>query len=301
MAGPTEAGLRKTRQGHLPVVGMGVMMAVLATPCSFAILAAALAWAQVQPLPLATLGIVAIGLGMAVPHALLVAFPTLVNKLPKPGRWMELLRQGMGLLLLPVALWLIFAGVEDTYPGWVIAYAVVLTGCLWIWGKWVRYDAPLVRKLVVRSLAAALAVVAGLWMLSPPKPTAVVFEPFSHQRINDAHRDGQTVLVKFTSATCLSCIWLDRTVYADQAVAAELTRRNIVALKADTTDADTPASRMLRERFRGAPPLTVLLGPRGTKPIRLDGKFTKADLLETLEALSPSKPSDINNNAGDNP
>jgi len=278
----TQAGPQQARQGYPAVVGMGVMMAVLATSCSFAILAAVLAWAQVQPLGLATLGIIAIGIGMAAPHAVLVAFPVLVNKLPKPGRWMELLREGMGLALLPVAIWLIFAGAEDAYPGWVIAYAVVLMICLWIWGKWVRYDASLVRKLIVRGLAVVLAAAAGFWMLSPPRPIAVAFEPFSRQRIDDAHRNGQVVLVKFTSATCLSCIWLDRTVYSDPEVAAELTRRNIVTIKADTTDAGTPASRMLKERFRGAPPLTVLLWPDGGKPTRLDGKFTKADLFEAL-------------------
>ena len=282
VANRAQAGPQQARQGCPAVVGMGVMMAVLATPCSFPILAAALAWAQVQPLFFATLGIIAIGIGMAAPHAVLVAFPKLLNKLPKPGPWMELLRQGMGLLLLPVAIWLIFAGAEDTYAGWVIAYAVVLMICLWIWGKWVRYDASLGRKLVVRGLAVVLAVAAGIWMLSPPKPIAVAFEPFSHQRMDDALGSGRTVLLKFTSATCLSCIWLDRTVYNDPHVAEELSRRNILALKADTTDADMPASKMLKERFGGAPPLTVLLRPGETKPTRLDGKFTKADLLEAL-------------------
>ena len=279
---------RKT-QGHLAVAGMGLMMAVLATPCSFAILAAALTWAQFQPLALATLGIIMIGVGMAAPHAVLVAFPNLVNKLPKPGRWMELLREGMGLILLPVALWLILAGSEDTYTGWVIAYAIVLAMCLWIWGKWVRYDASLRRKLIVRGLAVMLAVAAGFWMLSPSRPLAVAFEPFNHQRIDDAHRNGQAVLLKFTSATCVSCIILDRTVYNDAQVAEELARRNIVAMKADTTDADSPASKMLKDRFRGAPPLTVILAPGGARPIRLEGKFSKADLLKALDAAAEDR------------
>lgn len=287
LAGLGQGGAQ-ANQGYLAVTGMGVMMALLATPCSFAILAVALAWAQTQPLWLGTLAILAIGVGMAAPHAALVAVPNLVNKLPKPGPWMEMLRHGMGLLLLPVAVWLIFAGSKDTYPGWVIAYAVVLTICLWVWGKWVRYDAPLGRKLVVRGLAVLLAVAAGIWMLTPSKPTAVAFEPFSHQRIDDAHSQGQTVLVKFTSATCLSCIWLDRTVYNDPEVAAELDRRGIVTVKADTTDANTPAAKMLKQRFRGAPPLTVLLPPDAAEPVRLDGKFTKAKLFEALKAIGPS-------------
>ena len=81
-----------------------------------------------------------------------------------------------------------------------------------------------------------------------------------------------------------SCIWIDHTVYDSPAVADELSARNIVAMKADVTDAGTPASRMLYERFGGAPPLTVLLTPDGRTPVRFDGKFSKDDLFKALAA-----------------
>ena len=42
-------------------VGMGFLAAVLSTPCSFGILAAAFAWAQAQGLALGTLAIMVIG------------------------------------------------------------------------------------------------------------------------------------------------------------------------------------------------------------------------------------------------
>jgi len=282
LAAADPGGGAKSR-GHVASLGMGMMMAVLATPCSFAILAKALAWAQIVPLWLGTLAILMIGVGMAFPHAVLAAFPQLVERLPRPGRWMELFKQSIGFLLLPVAVWLIFAGSDDAYPGWVIAYGVVLTACLWVWGTWVRYDASPGRKIVVRGLAVLLAAGAGFAMLRPPARLAVPFEAFDTGRIEQAHRDNRTVLIKFTSATCLSCLWLDRTVFSDPEVAAEIARRNIVALKADTTDAGTPASLMLRRRFRGAPPLTVLLPPGGGKPVRIDGKFTKARLFQAFD------------------
>ena len=270
------------KQGHLSSAGMGFMMAVLATPCSFAILAQAMAWAQIVPLWLGTVAILTIGVGMASPHAVLVALPNLVSKLPKPGRWMELFKQSMGFLLLPVAIWLIFAGSEDTYPGWVVAYAVVLALCLWVWGTWVRFDATFRRKLLVRGLAAALAVGGGIWMLTPAKASVITMEKFSTQRIDAARKENRLVLVKFTSATCLSCLVVDRTVYSDPEVARRLHEHNAVVIKADTTDAAAPASKMLKQQFGGAPPLTVLFPPGGGKPIRLDGKFTKADLFKAL-------------------
>ncbi|MDO8302117.1 MAG: cytochrome c biogenesis protein CcdA, partial [Sedimentisphaerales bacterium] len=73
--------------GYGGSIGMGFLAALLSTPCSFAILTAAFAWAQTQALWLATVAIMIIGLGMAAPYALLTSMPSLLKHLPKPGRW----------------------------------------------------------------------------------------------------------------------------------------------------------------------------------------------------------------------
>ena len=261
-------------------------MAILATPCSFAILALALAWAQLQPLWLGTLTILLIGVGMASPHALLTAVPNLLSALPKPGAWMEKLKQTMGFVLLPVAIWLIGTLTSDSYVVWVIAYAVVVVFGLWIWGTWVRYDAPLRRKVIVRGLAVAMVVLAGWWMLRPALPLAVQFEPFDAERIASAGRDDTPVLVKFTASWCLSCKWVDATIYDDPAVAQQLTERGVVAMKADVTNHGSAASKFLAANFGGAPPLTVIYPPYSRPPILLEGKFSQAELTEALGAAT---------------
>ncbi|MCK4277187.1 MAG: thioredoxin family protein, partial [Phycisphaerae bacterium] len=280
-----EAGADR-RKGHLGTVGMGLMMAILATPCSFAILALALAWAQLQPLWLGTLTILLIGVGMASPHALLTAAPNLLSVLPKPGVWMEKLKQTMGFVLLPVAVWLIGTLTSDSYVVWVIAYAVVVVFGLWIWGTWVRYDAPLRRKVIVRGPAVAMVVLAGWWMLRPPLPLAVQFDPFDAERIASAGRDDTPVLVKFTASWCLSCKWVDAAIYDDPAVAQQLTERGVVAMKGDVTNRSSPASKFLAANFGGAPPLTVIYASGARSPILLEGKFSKAELTEALGAAT---------------
>jgi thiol:disulfide interchange protein len=271
------------KREHLTSAGMGLMMAILATPCSFAILAAAFAWAQTQPLWLGSLAIGLIGVGMAAPHALLTAFPDLVKKLPRPGPWMEHLKQSMGFLLLLVAIWLIGTLSEDTYPAWVTAYGVVLAFALWVWGKWVRYDATVARKLAVRGSAVALAVAAGFWMLPAPSPGAVKLVEFNEARIAAARGGGQTVLVKFTASWCMSCKIVDLTIYNDKEVAERLAAGKVLAVKGDVTRSEMPANDMLYRRFRGAPPLTVILPPGKGRPIFLPGKFSQADLFAALD------------------
>jgi len=284
-------GAASRREGHLKSAGMGFMMAVLATPCSFAILAGALAWAQLQPTWLGTLALVLIGVGMAAPHALLIFFPSLLKKLPKPGRWMELFRHAMGFLLLPVVIWLISTLSENSYPFWVAAYAVVLVFALWMWAHWVRYDAPPRRKLIVRGLAVAMAVAGGVWMLRPPRETGMVtkFVPYDAAEIADARRSGRIVLLKFTASWCTSCIIVEHTVYRDRQVDAAMAARDVLAVKADVTDRNSPAARLLYKQFRGSPPLTVIYPPGAdVRPIGLVGKFTPGKLIEILTGIAPA-------------
>ena len=73
------------RAGFAGSVGMGFLAAVLSTPCSFAILAFVLAWAQTQPIPLATITILLIGVGMALPYVILTAIPGLLEKYQSPA------------------------------------------------------------------------------------------------------------------------------------------------------------------------------------------------------------------------
>jgi len=272
---------------HLASCGMGLMMAVLSTPCSFAILAVAFAWAQTQPLWLGSLAITLIGVGMAAPHAVLTALPGLVEKLPRPGIWMEHLKKSMGFILLLVAVWLIGTLCPDTYAGWVSGYAVVLAFALWVWGSWVRYDAPRARKLAIRGSAVALAVLAGYWMLRPSQPAAVALEPFDEARIASARKAGRVVVVKFTASWCLSCRVVDATIYNDKEVADRFAADGVLAVKGDVTRAELPANDMLYRRFRGAPPLSVVFPPRG-EPLFLVGKFSKGELFAALDKAKGS-------------
>ena len=119
-----------------------------------------IAWAQAQPLLPATVAIMVIGVGMAVPYAILTSMPGLLKRLPRAGRWMEIFKQAIGFVLLVIAVKLIGALPEARRMG-VLYFAVVLGFCVWMWGGWVSYNTKLLRKWLIRIIAMVLAVVAG--------------------------------------------------------------------------------------------------------------------------------------------
>jgi thiol:disulfide interchange protein len=281
-----ESTVQSARGGHFKSAGMGVMLAILATPCSFAFLAAALTWAQTASLPAGTAVILTVGLGMSLPHALLAAVPKLVDVLPRPGQWMERFKQTTGFVLLLVAVWLIgtLRGEGSSYPFWVAAWLVLLVLGLWIGAGWVRYDAPLRRKLPVRLIAAGLVVGAGAWMLRPPAPPLARAQSFDWDRIVQARQQGRVVVVKFTAAWCTKCLQQEAAIFNTPAVADVLDQPDVLYVKADVSRRDMPAARWLHENGLGsAVPLTLVYPARGEPlgPFRSD--LTRESLLNAID------------------
>jgi len=283
-----EAREGKRRGAHVRSLGMGLMMAVLGTPCSFGLLLAVLGWAQASSLAVGTLAFLAVGIGMAAPHALLVAFPKLVDYLPRPGAWMELFKQSMGFVLLLVATWVLSWLVEKPYAFWVVGYGVVLAFALWTWGRWVRYDAPLGRKLVVRGLALVLAAGAGLYMLRPPAEApawAIKFQPFDESAMLKAIAENRIVVIKFTANWCSSCVIVDWAVYQQKDVADKFKDANVYAVKGDVTTRNSPANVFLHRFASLSVPVSAVYLPGRGEPVLLEGKFDKSELLKLLGSV----------------
>ena len=130
-----------------------------------------------------------------------------------------------------------------------------------------------------------VAVGTGLWMLPKPRPAAgdTDFEPFDEARLTQAREDGRVVLVKVTAAWCLECKVIDHRIYKNPDIADELRRRGVLALTADVTDRSDPASKWLRAAIGGAPPITLVYPPGDGEPLRIDGSFSRDDLLRMLD------------------
>ncbi|MFM9001704.1 MAG: protein-disulfide reductase DsbD domain-containing protein [Opitutia bacterium] len=148
----------------------GVLATAVATPCTAPGLGAALGFALDQNRTgLETvLFFLVIGAGMALPYLLLAVFPALASLLPKPGEWMESLKQGMSFPLFAYALyllWVLNALVEDA--GWVrdvsVGLAVIAAAC-WVYGRWAAPHRESGERTVGRVTSALLYVGTLLYL-----------------------------------------------------------------------------------------------------------------------------------------
>lgn len=247
--------------GFISTIGMGILAAILSTPCSFGILAAAFAWAQGQPLLPATIVIMTIGIGMAIPYLILTSMPSVLKKMPRPGKWMELIKQTVGFILLVIAVKLI-AALPDDRKMRVIYFAVLLSFCLWMWGSWVSFNTMKIKKYIIRAIAVTLAIWMGFLLLPAPKKSLIDWEKYDAQKIQTAIEDNRAVLIKFTADWCLSCQAVEKLVYGRKDIADLLKQKNVLVIKADTTDRDYVATKALKNIYNEpGVPVSILLAP----------------------------------------
>jgi DsbC/DsbD-like thiol-disulfide interchange protein/cytochrome c biogenesis protein CcdA len=88
----------------------GVLAVVAASPCTAPFMGAALGFALTQSAATSLAIFAALGIGMALPYALLAWFPGWLKKLPRPGNWMNTLKKWLSLPMFATVAWL----------GWVL-------------------------------------------------------------------------------------------------------------------------------------------------------------------------------------
>src|SRR5690606_21825677 len=96
------------RQGPAGDFMTGVLAVVIASPCTAPFMVAALAFAFTAPAALAMLVFLALGLGLALPFLLIGFVPALARRLPRPGAWMDTLKQVLAFPMYLTAVWLLW-------------------------------------------------------------------------------------------------------------------------------------------------------------------------------------------------
>jgi len=275
--------------GLLGTGGMGFFAGVLSTPCSGALLGFVLVWAQTQPLAVSSTAIILMGVGMALPYAVIVSVPSLLERVPKPGTWMEIFKKSTGFLLFFIAAKLTLAALPKDRLLNVLTYGIVFSFCAWMWGAWVGFATPAGKRRLVRSVALLIAVGAAVWLLpagGPPEGASIDWQSYDRQAVSRATSQGQSVLLKFTADWCTNCKIVERRVYHDPDVIERIERKNVLPIMADTTLIDYPATRDFQQIYgeAGNVPVTIVVLPNA-EVRKLRGIFDKQELIDLLDEL----------------
>jgi len=284
------------RGGRTGAFFTGALAVLVATPCTAPFMATAIGAAAAMP-PAATLAVFgALGLGMAAPYALLGAAPGLARALPRPGAWMERLRQGLAFPMYGASVWLVWVLAQQSGADavlWVLSGGVVLGFGLWALGEAQRAGSA--RRLgqgVALAAVIALAAILPRLAAAPPAETSLASvtalrdaEPWSPARVAALRAEGRPVFVNMTAAWCISCKVNERIALDTEAVRRAFAERNVAVLVGDWTRGDAAITALLREHQRDGVPLYLFYPGNGGAPVVLPQILTEGIVLEAIGAL----------------
>lgn len=277
------------REGYSGAFAKGAFATVLSTPCSgpllgymFGTTIGLSAWQTM-------LVMMTVGVGMAMPYLIIGARPELVSWLPKPGAWMETLKEFLAFLFLGTVAFFFYGFADEQKVAVFVSLIGVWFGC-WIIGKVPNWE-TVYKRLAAWSAgisSAALISLAAFYFLVPGEST-LKWVDYDEARLAQLQREGRTVMIDFTADWCVNCI-----VNYQVAIDTEPTRELIeeldaVPMIADWSDNNDLIRDKLNElRSRSIPVLAIYPGTRPNEPIILRDLVSQARVLEALRQAGPS-------------
>lgn len=292
---------QRLRGGRIAsVAAMGVLSAVIVSPCVAAPLAGALLYiSQTRDVMLGGAALFAMALGMGVP--LMVVGVSEGALLPKAGPWMNGVKKFFGVLLLAVAIWI----ASPVLPGAAVmlAWAALFVGSGVFLRATDRLPADASGPTRLAKAAGILALIAGLALLvgalsgsrDPLRPLAglaggAAQAPTAFKRVNSIgeleaalRAAGKPVMLDFYADWCVSCKEMEAFTFTDPRVRQQFSR--MLLLQADVTANNVEHKALLKRFSLFGPPGIIFFDAQGREiqGLRVIGYQDAERFLRTLK------------------
>ena len=261
----------------------GTLAVVVASPCTAPFMGAALGFALIQPDIFSYLVFLFLALGFALPYFLIALFPSLIDFLPKPGKWMKSLKQLFGFMMFAAAIWLL----------WVLANQVDANSILFVLIGW--FLLAFTSWLVITRIKFAVyisGIIGLLWVYQLSewnfKDVEVMNDSesisWSIEKENELRSNEQAYFINFTAAWCITCKVNEAVAFSDE-VFNKFEEKNITYLKADWTNRNSEIAGQIEKYNRSGIPLYIYWNKKLDEPMVLNEILTENYLMEVVDEI----------------
>lgn len=269
----------------------GVLAVLVAAPCTAPFMGASVGLAFTLPAWQGLVIFISLGAGLAMPFLLACWWPVAAEWLPRPGAWMETLRQALGFPMLATVVWLLWVlGQQTSIDASAVLLAVLIAFSGLVWALGLSGGGRHVAAAVFAAILAWLIWVWGPVVTREAAPQEAslashgTWQPWSAEKVVQAHANGQTVFIDFTAAWCVTCQVNKQTTLRNPQVLKAFSDKKVLLLQADWTRQDPAISAALSALGRSGVPVYVLHVP-GQAPQLLSELLTPTLVLAALASL----------------
>jgi thiol:disulfide interchange protein len=305
LAGQFEIGLTLTRaggslaekQGYTGSFFTGVLAVIVATPCTAPFMGVAIGYALAQSAIVTFAVFTALALGLALPYVALTLQPAWTRILPRPGAWMEVLKQAVSVPIFGTVIWLAWV-LANAYGAAVLAALLVsfllLAIAGWFLGRWPGKRWASVVAAFILVCVIALGVLSNSVVTPRFSSDRVLtlnidpgtsWQPWSTDAVQKYQSQGRPIFVDFTASWCLSCQVNERVALTRPEVMKAFADNHVVLLKADWTRYDDSITSTLTSLGRSGVPTYVLYAPGQSQARVLPEVLTPSIVTDALAQL----------------
>lgn len=311
------AAKASSRSGYLGSFLTGIFAVLVATPCTAPFLGAALGFAFTQPPLIIFLILIFVGIGLAFPFILLGIWPAFIQKLPKPGNWMNIFKEIMGFLLLGTVIYMLntlYHQIGGANLVRVLIFLGILSFASWIYGRFGKPGSTKLSQWISLAAAVAIVVVSASLILdfsntsgASGKGTAAsagnpaggtsgnqlaevtdidrdgMWQEFSPEVVERLRNENVPIFISFTAQWCTTCKVNEAIVLSTDDIQKAFENYGIVPLKGDYTSRDEVIGRWIERFGKAGVPVNALFVPGREEAIVFPEILTKKMLIEAFE------------------
>ena len=262
----------------------GVLAVIVASPCTAPFMGAAIGYAILQPSAITIPIFLFLGIGFSLPYLILALFPGLISRMPKPGQWMNYLKQFFALPMFGTALWLLWVFSLQTNLNSLIV--LILTMLLISFMFWLNTK-DISKNIKTLSLSLILlAVISQLLSINKIESNDGVLVASQNIGLDNIESKLQTqnqaYLINFTAAWCITCQANEKLALSKPSVKKYLKDNDIQYIKIDWTNRNDEILLFLNKYERTGVPLYLYWKPGFEETKILPSILTEDLLIKSL-------------------
>ncbi|MFQ3306908.1 MAG: suppressor for copper-sensitivity B [Candidatus Midichloriaceae bacterium] len=263
----------------------GFMIGVLSTSCTAPFLGVALSYSITRDYFMIPIFYFFMGIGMAIPYFILMCTPKILTLLPKPGRWMLILKKSFAIILIINALWLLNVLYNQVEPLTILIFILlilIVKGIL-ISVYRIGYSYIAIILLVIFSL---LATKISIDLYYEKKDiNHIVIEDLDVDMLQGEIDKDNLIFLEITADWCITCKFNQMMVINKEETRKFFKDKKIKHIVLNYTKNNDKIQKFILQNNRYGVPVYIMYGPKNKNGMILNELLTIEEIKNSVIKL----------------